>query len=599
MAHSSTLELGLIGNCAISALIDPLGEIVWSCFPRFDAEPIFCSLLTAGGQEDPQGTFRVELDDCISSEQHYVHNTAILKTRLLDSEGNGVEITDFCPRFHHFGRTHRPTSVIRKLTPIGSPLIRILLRPSYADGAKAFKKCQGSHHIRFVGDDIALRLTTNLAVSTVMDEKKFVLRESKYFILGADESVQESIENLAERFLRETRIYWTEWVRYLAIPFEWQEEVIRAAITLKLSAYEDSGAIVAAMTTSIPEAAHSARNWDYRFCWLRDSFFTVHALNRLGVTRTMEQYLEYLVNIVGTAQGEHLQPVYCINGSPHMPERIITGLPGYRGMGPVRIGNQAAEQVQHDVYGAVILSATQMFFDERIHRHGDKTLFRLLEKLGDIAVRCFDKPDAGLWELRGAQHVHTFSSMMCWAGADRLAKIALKLQMPDRHAHWQQLADKLRKDINAHGFNQKLHSYTAAWDGDTLDASLLLACELGFVEGTDPRFVGTLKAVEKHLKPDGSAYLFRYIVEDDFGEPENAFTICSFWYIDALAAAGRKNEARALFEDLLGRRNRLGLMSEDLDPQTGELWGNFPQTYSMVGIINSARILSKSWEEAF
>lgn len=599
MMHTNTLELGLIGNCAISALIDAQGEIVWSCFPRFDAEPIFCSLLTAGNHDNPQGTFRVELENCTSSEQHYVHNTAILRTRLLDNEGNGVEITDFCPRFHHFGRTHRPTSIIRKLTPIGAPLVKILLRPSYADGARTFEKSQGSHHIRFIGDDFALRLTTNLAVSTVMDEKRFVLRESKYFILGADESVQESIENLAERFLRETRIYWTEWVRYLAIPFEWQEEVIRAAITLKLSAYEDSGAIVAAMTTSIPEAAHSARNWDYRFCWLRDSYFTVHALNRLGVTRTMEQYLEYLVNIVGTAQGEHLQPVYCINGSPLMPERISADLPGYRGMGPVRFGNQAAEQIQHDVYGAVILSATQMFFDERIHRHGDKTLFRLLEKLGDIAVRFYDRPDAGIWELRGSQHVHTFSSIMCWAGADRLAKIASKLKLTDRHTYWQRLADQLRKDINAHGFNQKLHSYTATWDGDTLDASLLLACELGFVEGDDPRFIGTLKAVEKHLKPDGSAYLFRYIVEDDFGEPENAFTICSFWYIDALAAAGRKNEARALFEDLLKRRNRLGLMSEDLDPQTGELWGNFPQTYSMVGIINSARILSKPWEEAF
>lgn len=597
--NQHSLDLALIGNCAIGALVDRAGEIVWSCFPRFDGQPIFSSLLKTDSPEDLTGTFAVDLMGCKRTEQQYEHNTAILKTCLYDDSGNGVEITDFCPRFHQYGRVHRPTTIIRKLTPIGSPRLRIRLRPTFNDGAQRPKQVMGSNHISYIGDDFSLRLTTDISINAILDETTFVLGESHYLVFGPDESIKESLDQMAERFLTETENHWLEWSRFLAIPFEWQEAVIRAAITLKLSAYEDTGAIIAAMTTSVPEAANSERNWDYRFCWLRDSYFTVHALNRLGATRTMEQYLQYLVNIVATMEGDLLQPVYRINGRKEMPEYLAKHLQGYRGMGPVRIGNQAAEQIQHDVYGAIVLSVTQMFFDERIRRRGDEGLFRLLEKMGECAVANFDQPDAGLWELRGSQHIHTFSSMMCWAATDRLAKIALKLNLKDREVFWRKQSDAIRAEIDQRGFNKSLNSFTATWDGHTLDASLLLASELGYVDAKDPRFLGTISTIEKHLRPENSSYLFRYVVDDDFGTPENAFTICSFWYIDALAAAGRKEEARELFEKLLERRNSSGLLSEDINPETGTLWGNFPQTYSMVGIINSARVLSKPWEEVF
>lgn len=590
------LQLALIGNCAIGALIDRMGEIVWCCLPRFDGEPVFGGLLKTDFADQLNGTYAIELADFSHSQQAYEKNTAIVKTTLMDERGNGVEITDFCPRFNHFGRTHRPTTIIRKLTPIGSPKLTLRLRPAQNDCCDPMRRVQGSHHISYIGNNLALRLTTDISVTAIMDETPFVLDKTSHLILSVDESVEEPVAQLASRFLAETESYWLEWSRYLAIPFEWQDAVIRAAITLKLSAYEDTGAIVAAMTTSVPEAKNTERNWDYRFCWLRDSYFTVHALNRLGATRTMEQYLQYLVNIVANSKDFDLQPVYCINGTLAMPERIAERLPGYRGMGPVRFGNQAAEQIQHDVYGAVVLSATQMFFDERIRRRGDRELFQTLEKIGEKAVSLYNQPDAGLWELRGSQHVHTFSSMMCWAATDRLTKISRKLELRDRESYWQQQAETIRNAIETYGFNEELNAYTATWNGDSMDASLLLACELGYVRGDNPRFKGTIKRIEEKLKPEGSKYLFRYITEDDFGEPENAFTICSFWYIDALAAAGRRAEARELFEDLLSRRNDLGLMSEDLNPDTGELWGNFPQTYSMVGIINSARVLSKRWE---
>jgi len=590
------LQLALIGNCAIGALIDKMGEVVWCCLPRFDGEPIFGSLLKIGDAENLHGTYSIELIDFSHSEQCYLKNTAILETTLMDKRGNGVIITDFCPRFHHFGRTHRPTTLIRRLTPIGSPKLRIRLRPAQEDCSLPMQRVQGSCHISYLSNHLSLRLTTDLSVTAVMDETPFILGRESHLILSTDESLEEPISQLSNRFIDETESYWLEWSRYLAIPYEWQDAVIRAAITLKLSAYEDTGAIVAAMTTSIPEAENTVRNWDYRYCWLRDSYFTVHALNRLGTTRTMEQYLHYLINLVSNSPDGRLQPVYCINGTESMPERISGQLPGYRGMGPVRFGNQAAEQIQHDVYGAVVLSATQMFFDERIQHRGDKELFKMLECIGEIATSLYDKPDAGIWELRGKQHVHTFSSIMCWAAAARLAKISHKLGYEGREAYWREKAESMHATIDKHGFNTELNAYTATWGGDTMDASLLLACELGFVAADDPRYISTLNAIEERLKPDGSKYLFRYVVKDDFGAPENAFTICSFWYIDALAKVGRRDEARALFEDLLSCRNHLGLMSEDLDPETGELWGNFPQTYSMVGIINSARILSKSWE---
>ncbi|MGO1298688.1 MAG: glycoside hydrolase family 15 protein [Vibrio sp.] len=593
----NNLDLALIGNCRISALIDKMGEVVWSCMPRFDSDPVFASLLKTGDKSELIGTYGIDLDGFSHSEQQYRKNTAILETTLYDLQGNSVKIVDFAPRLMLYGRMHRPVTLMRILTPVGSPRIRIRLRPADNENNEAYKRIEGTNHIKYSSDTLSLRLTTDLSISSIYDESWFILDGESHLVLGNDESLEEPIQQLSQRFVNETELHWQSWVYNLAIPFEWQDAVIRAAITLKLSAFEDTGAIVAAMTTSIPEAKDTERNWDYRFCWLRDSYFTVHALNRLGVTATMEQYLRYLVNLATHIDDQFLQPVFCINGRKQMEEKIVDKLDGYRGMGPVRFGNQAADQIQHDVYGAVVLSATQMFFDERIRKPDDKRLFPILEKVGEKAVQYFDQPDAGLWELRGSQHIHTFSSIMCWAAADRLAKIANNLQLPGRQDYWRKHADQIKATIDEKAFNSELNSYTATWGGDTMDASLLLACSLGFLSGDDPRFVGTVEAIESQLRPKGSKYIFRYVIEDDFGEPENAFTICSFWYIEALSAIGRHAEARALFEDLLERRNHVGLLSEDLDPDTGELWGNFPQTYSMVGIINCARMLSKRWED--
>jgi len=594
----NSLDLGLIGNCHIGALIDEYGEYVWFCLPRFDGDPVFCSLLNEHPDREGSGYCAVELLDMAESEQFYLANTAVLVTLLTDKHGAVIEITDFAPRFHQYGRMFMPVMVIRRIRRVqGTPRICLRIRPTFEYGRNRCAVTHGSHHIRYVAPSWVLRLTTDVSVTAILEETPFFLEDTVTLIFGSDETIPDAIGELSRRFLEETIAHWHEWIRDLSIPFEWQEEVIRAAITLKLNTFEDTGAIIAAMTTSIPEAAGSNRNWDYRYCWLRDSYFVVNALNRLSTTNTMERYLSYLINIVAGSPNGRIQPVYGIDGRAQLVERDIDSLPGYRNMGPVRIGNQACEQIQHDVYGSAILAVAHVFFDQRLVHRGIKALFSRLENLGETAYIVHDHPDSGPWETRKNLRINTFSSMMCWAACDRLARIALQLKQKERAVYWRDKANEIHATICKRAWNEKKQSFTAAFEGDILDASLLLIHDIGFLPADDPRFSQTVAAIEKELRHGN--FIYRYVEPDDFGIPENAFVVCTFWYIYALAALNRAEEARDLFLNLLAKRNRHGLLAEHMDPRTGEPWGNFVQTYSMVGLINSAIRLSKRWDSAF
>jgi len=595
----SGLDLALIGNSSVAALLDARARIVWSCLPRFDSDPAFCALLrTDSGPEDRAGVFEVDLADFERSEQAYIAHTPILRTRLYDRHGGGVEITDFAPRFQQFGRLFCPVMLVRHIRPLaGSPRVRVRIRPLCEYGARRPAMTWGSNHVRYVMPEMDLRVTTDFSITAILEETQVVLREPVSLVLGPDETLHSSPGEAFRRFLDDTAGWWRDWVRGLAISFEWQEQIIRAAITLKLNAYEDTGAIVAAVTTSIPESSGSGRNWDYRYCWLRDAYFVVNALNRLNATSTMERFLDFIINTAAGANGADLQPVYSVTGKAGIAEHEAPALPGYRGMGPVRIGNQAYSQNQHDVYGAAVLAAAHVFFDARLALRSDQALFRQLEQLGERAAALYDQPDAGPWELRGARHVHTFSSVMCWAACDRLAKIAARIGLDERARHWRTRSDAMHAAICGRAWNAKRSSFTATFGGEHLDASLLLLHELDFLRADDPRFAGTVRAVEKDLRRGD--FVFRYSQPDDFGVPDNAFAVCTFWYVDALASLGRGEEARVLFETLIAHCNQHGLLSEHIDPASGELWGNFPQTYSMVGLINSAMRLSISWDQAF
>jgi len=587
-----SLDLWPVGNCQVSSLIDTSGQIVWGCIPRVDGDPFFSALM--GGEEPSAGLWAVDLVDCVATSQSYLRNTPVLITRKRDANGGEIEIVDFCPYYRSNGRAYRPVAFARIVRPVaGSPRVRMRLRPTTDWGGACDMVTGGSNHIRYLSDAITMRLTTTAPVGLVAEERAFRLERAHYFFLGPDESFVGDLAATLDQMLAATTAEWRGWVRGLAIPVEWQEVVIRSAITLKLCQHEETGAIVAALTTSIPEHAGSQRNWDYRYCWIRDAYYTVQALNRLGALDVLEGYLAYLRNIVDATKGGHIQPLYGVLGEATLEEGAAERLQGYRGMGPVRVGNAAYSQVQHDAYGQIVLSNTQGFLDQRLLRQSGQADFEALEKVGERAWELFDKPDAGLWELRTRQSVHTYSAAMCWAACDRLGNVARALGLAERQAFWSGRAATIRDRIESAAWRDGSQRMSATFSGDDLDASVIQLLDLRFLTPDDPRFTSTLAAIEIGLRR--GSHMLRYATEDDFGLPETAFNVCTFWLIEALHLTGRSEEARALYEEMLARRTQAGLLSEDIDPVTGELWGNYPQTYSLVGLINCAVLLSKPW----
>jgi len=586
------LDLAVIGNGRTAALLEPASRIVWWCYPRFDGDPVFSRLLAA---DEEKGFCDVVLDGMVDYRSDYERNTAVVSTTLIDQSGGSVKITDFAPRFRAYDRIFRPPQLFRIIEPAtGTPRVTIRFRPTTRYGTPMPNKSIGSNHITFRGTDTVIRLTTDAPLSYIDPEAPFVLTRPMYLVMGPDEPFPADLSTTCREFADRTRSYWTAWVRRLSIAYDWQDVIIRAAITLKLSNFEETGAIIAAHTTSIPEAPHSGRTWDYRFCWLRDAYFVVKALNRLGATQTMEDFISF---ILGIASEEIVRPVYSIVPTDNMDETIADDLKGYGGDGPVRIGNAAASMLQHDTYGSIVLAAMPVFFDRRLPRPGDAALFHLLEPLGVMAKRSAFEPDAGIWEYRGRMRVHTHSVSMCWAGCNRLAAIAQHLGLSERAAHWKNVADTIQSRLIAEAWNEKRGAFTAGIGVDDLDASVLLLPEIGLLEVDDPRFVSTVDAIERELLR--GKHVMRYTAEDDFGWPESAFLICRFWLIDVWWKLDRREEAVDMFNDALRYRNRYGLLAEDVNLQSGQLCGNFPQTYSMAGLILTAMRLSRSWEDRY
>jgi GH15 family glucan-1,4-alpha-glucosidase len=588
------LDLAVIGNSRIGALIDTNASVVWMCVPRFDGDPVFCALLD---RNSPHGRFDIELERCAGIRQHYLKNTAILRTEMEDAEGGRVELLDFAPRFYQHGRIFAPVSLVRIVRKLaGRPRVRVRFLPRSGYGEEQPAVTFGTHHIRAAIPAYPLRMTTDAPITHVIEHNPMLIDESYTFVLGPDETLQSNPSEAGRAMLEDTQRYWRRWVRNLAVPFDWQEAVIRAAITLKLNTFDDTGAVIAALTTSVPEAPGTQRNWDYRYCWLRDAYFVINALNRLGATGSLERYLRYIENIIVDSDPATLQPVYGLSGESRLVERVATSLAGYEGMGPVRIGNQAWEQVQHDVYGSAILGVSHAFFDHRLDSLGDRALLQRLEPLGEQAFAKYMLPDAGIWEFRGRREVHTFSAVMCWAACDRLARIAERVDV-DRLFYWRERADMIHQQVCAHAWSDELDGFASTFGGRFADASLLVLGEIGFLRADDPRLRKTVAAIERHLRRGN--YLLRYDQPDDYGVPDTAFLVCTFWWIQALALLGERERAVQEFERLLAARNPFGLLSEDIDVHSGRLWGNFPQTYSMVGIIMCAMRLSRRWDDAF
>ncbi|MGH7163592.1 MAG: glycoside hydrolase family 15 protein [Planctomycetota bacterium] len=579
--------LGLIGNCQFSALVERTGAVVWCCLPRFDSEPVFSAMLDAADG----GRFLVGAPDGAPGTQRYVENTNVLET-TFETDGGTFRVLDFAPRFVQHDRTFRPTRLFRIVEPVaGSPRVRVLCEPRLGWTKAAPARVQGSNHVRFDGFASPARLTTDLPLSH-LGGRPFALTERRHFAFTWGDPVEEPLAPLCDRFLAETVRYWQRWVKHCNIPPLYQEEVIRSALALKLHCFEDTGAIVAATTTSIPEAPGSGRTWDYRYCWLRDAYDALGAFRRLGHFEERERFVQYLLDVAAASPALDLAPLYRVDGTSDVDERVLENWPGFGGDGPVRVGNAAARHAQHDVFGEMVLALTPVFLDERFRAERSQATLELLERLARKAIAVAGLPDAGIWEYRTEWKPQTFSSLMCWAAADRMALVAAR-HAPAREAEFRAAAERIREEIVAKTWNEGLGSFVGHYGGRDLDASLLQMAGLRLLPADDARLRRTIDAIWKGLSRDG--WLFRYGIDDGFGQPAVAFVICTFWLVEALAATGRAEEAKTVMRHLLSALSPLGLLSEDLETSNLRMWGNFPQAYSHVGLIHAAFAASPRW----
>ncbi|MEM8909327.1 MAG: glycoside hydrolase family 15 protein, partial [Bacteroidota bacterium] len=545
---------GIIGNCAYLALIDTHANIGWLCWPRFDSSFVFGTLL----DEEKGGRFSIQPEwETYNTTQTYLRNTNILQT-TFDCEDGSYQVTDFAPRFLQYERFYKPLMLIRKITPIrGTPRIRVACQPVGDYGEIQPTKVFGSSHIRYTGLEAQLRLTTNIALNYIDKEQAFILNETKYLILTWGVPLEGPLAGTAEGFLEKTTKYWQYWVKNTSTENFHQDSVIRSALTLKLHQYQDTGAIIAAATTSLPEFPGSTRNWDYRFCWLRDAHYTLKALNDLSHFGILEDYANFIENIV-LAEDKRFHPLYPISIDREPVEKIIP-LQGYRGERPVRIGNQAYEHIQNDVYGQVLVTLLPLFSDERLATTQDNNT------LGDLVMHCLkmieetmEEPDNGLWEFRGISQLHSYTFLFHWAGSQAAKKIAKRLG----NTAMEQLAERMiemSSQMIESCYDEERGVYTQAVGSKNLDASLLQLINMGYLDPNGEKARKHLEVLEQELATS-SGLFFRYKHVDDFGEPESTFLICAFWYVEALARMGRVEEAVQIFENLLQHANHLGFL---------------------------------------
>ncbi|MDX2282509.1 MAG: glycoside hydrolase family 15 protein [Bacteroidia bacterium] len=583
-------NLGLVGNCSYLALIDQQANVGWLCWPRFDSSFLFGSLLD--GEKGGEFSIRPATEG-YETFQYYLENTPILVTEFVCKDGI-FKVVDFAPRFYQYERYYKPLMLARRIVPMeGTPRVRVVCRPRGEYGDLEPEVLFGSNHLRYMGLERQVRLTTNIGLNYVAEERAFVLNETKYLALTWGVPLEAELETTIDTFYHKTKHYWWRWVKRTSIGQFAQEAVIRSALTLKMHQYEDTGAIIAATTTSLPEAPGSGRNWDYRYCWIRDTHYTLRALTNLGHFQELEQYAHYIENLaINIPADNRFQPLYSITGDPTLIEKTLP-LKGYLDNTPVRIGNQAYEHIQNDVYGQVLVSLLPLFVDKRLtqeeknKQHFQPLIMRILKQI----EATMDEPDAGLWEFRNKTQRHAYTYLFHWAGSNAALKIARQL----KDGAMAKLAERLIKEsadrIEA-CYDPARGVYTQAIGTPNLDASLLQLVTMNYLDPRSERAQQHVRVLEAELKtPEGLFY--RYNHADDFGQPETTFLICAFWYVEALAALNRVPEALEIFHRLLEYSNHLGLLSEDIDARDGSQWGNFPQAYSHVGMVNAAFAISR------
>ena len=562
------------------AYVDTECNINWMCMPKFDSPFLFGSLIA--GEYGGEFWIKPALES-YSSRQYYQENTNILVTEFTTTEGK-FRVTDFAPRFEQHDRYFKPTMLVRKIEPLsGRSTIRVKCRP-VGDYGNIFPEIvAGSNHLRFLNLDAPVRLTTNMPIARIQESSPMVLSEPIYLMLTHGLPLEGALEETAETFQKKTAQYWHNWVKTTSIPNIYQKEILRSALVLKLHQYEDTGGIIASGSTSLPEFPQSGRNWDYRYCWLRDAFYTLKALNSLGHFEELEKYFHYIENIIDQHRGR-IQPLYTITGAQEITERETT-LPGYLGNKPVRIGNEAFTHIQNDVYGQVLVSLQPLYTDQRLITRSRSKSISLIHFLLDKIAETMDQEDAGLWEFRNKRQHHCYTFLFHWAGSKAASKIGRAFE----DVNLQNKASKIEAEAAERierCYDPTRRVYTQAIGSSELDASCLQLITMNYLDPKGERAKNHLEALERELMTDKKLF-FRYTHADDFGKPESTFLVCAFWYAEALACVGRAQEATETLDRLVSHSNHLGIFSEDVDTEGGQ-WGNFPQTYSHVGLMNTA-----------
>jgi GH15 family glucan-1,4-alpha-glucosidase len=591
----TNLDYGIIGNGISAALISKSGSLDWLCLPVFDSASVFAKIL----DDERGGSFEIITDDSYTSKQKYLPKTNILST-IFSNGADSFEVLDFMPRYHyHNGKDHiySPPDVLRYIKwKSGNPRFRVKYDPrlEYAE----------SETITEVRDDFiksftksgtydSLYLFTDVEKEKVVNGDEIELENDVFFLISYNQKLLKQSIDRAYLKLQRTKVYWLNWSEDTHKFSHYNDEILRSALVLKLLSYHKTGAVLAAATTSLPETIGEIRNWDYRFCWLRDASMVIKMMTQIGHWTSAERFMNFIIDVVSD-KDEKIQIMYGINREKNLRERILTHLSGYEDSAPVRIGNAAYKQKQHDIYGILMDVIYQQFSLFEVSLQNSEELWTITRSIVRIVGNNWQKPDRGIWEIRHDQRHFIFSKLLCWVAVDRAIKVAELIKRYEYVKKWNKLRDEICRDILENGWNEEVQAFTQAYGSKDLDASTLLMEAYGFIKADDERYISTVKATQRELSRDGLMY--RYRNRDDFGLPSSSFTICTFWLIQSLYKIGEQDEARRIFDQLLTYSNHLGIFSEDIDFESKRLLGNFPQAYSHLALIETAMMFSKDIE---
>ncbi|MGX1128732.1 GH15 family glucan-1,4-alpha-glucosidase [Streptomyces glaucescens] len=589
-------EHGLIGDLRSVALVGTDGTIDWYCCGAFDAPSVFASILDA----ERGGAFQLSAAGPAKTKQFYFPDTNVLITRFFTEDGVG-EVQDFMPIRGESVEAERHRLIRRVVCVRGSVVFRVRVAPRFDFGAQPHTLRMDGDVAVFESPALSLALTATVPLEPdgpdARAEFKLAEGESAVFALdqvGGDVSPRRCPRMEAEEQFDATVKYWRRWLSQSRYRGRWREMVHRSALTLKLLTYAPTGAIVAAPTTSLPEQPGGERNWDYRYVWVRDAAFCVYALLRLGFTSEAEAFMNFVTRHISPGDGHAsgpLQIMYGIDGRTDLTERELDHLEGHEGSAPVRVGNAAAEQLQLDIYGALIDS---IYLYDKWARPISSAQWDDVCALVDWVCEHWDQPDEGIWETRGGRKNFLYSRLMCWVAIERAIRMANRRGLPADLPRWQACRDTIYRRIHSRGWSEKRQAFTQYEDGEVLDAAVLMMPLTKFIAPTDPKWLSTLDALTDELVSDSLVY--RYDPEaspDGLRGDEGTFSICSYWYVEALVRAGRVDEARLAFEKMLTYANHLGLYAEEIS-HTGEQQGNFPQAFTHLALISAAFNLDRA-----